>query len=147
MQKCSLSSFLRRTQVAQRQEIAAAFLKRFTLGKDQEDALLARNLQIDVHFFNALTSAETIRHECLLLLSHGDEESRVGCVGRTTISSAQTDIRERRNYVANFAPCRACLPSIESEFQQLTGETSPDIKKSLQEAIKHLSRKPELLEY
>lgn len=61
-----------------KQTAIAAFLTRFTLTEEENEALTSRDVPVGRRVFNAIDRCEQIRSECIVLSSVDAGETRVG---------------------------------------------------------------------
>lgn len=69
-----------RSVLTTRQAIVSLFLGRFTLDKEEKEALTSRDVPVDKRFFRAMDKAEKIRDDCRVLMTGEDGPTPAGCV-------------------------------------------------------------------
>ncbi|KAH9945786.1 oligomeric complex COG6 [Epithele typhae] len=124
-----------RQGVAVRQSIISLFLSRFTLSPDEKAALSSRDVPIGPRFFAAMDKAAAVRADCRVLMT-GDQEgdARAGLDILATTAAQLETAYERL--------CRYCA----GEFRAMGKDASLDVPPALQEAVKRLRERPEVLQ-
>ncbi|KAI0720424.1 oligomeric complex COG6 [Fomitopsis betulina] len=122
-----------RSVLTTRQAIVSLFLGRFTLDKEEKEALTSRDVPVDKRFFRAMDKAEKIRDDCRVLMTGEDGPTPAG----VDILSATSSYLEQA-YQKIFRWC--CF-----EFRQMGRDTTLEVEPSMREAVRRLRERPELV--
>ncbi|KAG6867048.1 hypothetical protein C0993_007225 [Termitomyces sp. T159_Od127] len=122
-----------RQDVENKKSIVTAFLARFTLTEQETEAISSRNEPVGPIFFAAMDRTESIRDDCQILMSGEDGPTQVGIdIMASTSSSLE------RGYEKILRWCS-------HEFRQRGRELHFEVTDTMQEAVKRLRKRPELL--
>lgn len=131
-----------RHEIVNKKSIVSAFLARFTLTEEEQEALSARDRDVPIgnRFFLAMDKASQIRKECRVLMSADD-------VNGTSSTQAGLDIMaSTASYLEQGY--EKILRWLAYEFR-LTGKAAEnrelEVTPTLQEAVQRLRHRPELL--
>ena len=69
---------LNRQEAETKKMIATLFLQRFTLTKEEAEAIAERDVPVGERFFTAMDRSERIRDDCRLLMSGEDGPTQTG---------------------------------------------------------------------
>ena len=122
-----------RQAVAVRQSIITLFLSRFTLSADEKAALASRDVPVGPRFFAAMDKAAKIRDDCRVLMT-GDEGATAA--GHDVLAATAAQLEQA--YDKLFRHCAA-------EFRQMGRDAGLDVAPAMQEAVRRLRERPELL--
>ncbi len=67
-----------RQEVATRQSIVTLFLDRFTLNQEEVEAITSREVPVGKRYFAAMNKAESIQHDCRVLMSGESGSTKAG---------------------------------------------------------------------
>lgn len=122
-----------RLEAERKRMIATAFLQRFTLRKEETEAITEREIPVGERFFVAMDKADRIRDDCRLLMSGEDGPTQAGMDIMAAISS-----HLEQGYEKIFRWCS-------NEFRQLSWDMHYEVDPVLCESIQRLRARPELL--
>ncbi|TFK72867.1 oligomeric complex COG6 [Pluteus cervinus] len=122
-----------RQEVEEKKSIVTLFLARFTLNEEDIVALTSRDVPVGKLFFEAMDKTEQIRRDCRVLMAGEDGPTKAGLdIMASTSSYLEQGFEKISRWCTN-------------EFRELGRETIIDVTPTLQEAIKRLRSRPELL--
>ena len=116
-----------------RQSIIALFLSRFTLSAEEKAAISSRDVPVGPRFFAAMDKAEKVRDDCRVLMTGDEGDTKAGA---DILSATATHLEHAYDKIS-----RHCA----FEFRQMGRDASLDVEPSMQEAVRRLRQRPELL--
>ncbi|KIP08762.1 hypothetical protein PHLGIDRAFT_68807 [Phlebiopsis gigantea 11061_1 CR5-6] len=119
--------------VTTRQSIVIAFLRRFTLSPNDVEAITSREVPVGRRFFTAMDKTEHIRDDCRVLMAGEDGPTKAGIDIVTTTSGYL-----EQAYDKIFRWCTF-------EFRQMGKDAQLDVDPAMQESVRRLKQRPELL--
>lgn len=122
-----------RQDVTTRQSIVIAFLRRFTLSPNDVEAITSREVPVGRRFFTAMDKTEHIRDDCRVLMAGEDGPTKAGIDIVTTTSGYL-----EQAYDKIFRWCTF-------EFRQMGKDAQLDVDPAMQESVRRLKQRPELL--
>ncbi|KAK7693935.1 hypothetical protein QCA50_003509 [Cerrena zonata] len=122
-----------RQDIASRQSVVSLFLSRFTLTSDEAEAITSREVPVGPRFFAAMDKTEKIREDCRVLMAGEDGPTQAGL----DIMAATSNHLEQA-YDKIFRYCSF-------EFRQMGRDAQTEVGHTMQQAVKRLQRRPELL--
>ncbi|KAF8633476.1 hypothetical protein AX15_001436 [Amanita polypyramis BW_CC] len=123
-----------RKEAETKKVIATVFLQKFTLSKEELEAITERDVSIGQRFFAAMDKAERIRDDCRLLMSGEDGAPTQAGVDIMAATSSHLE----QGYDKIFRWCS-------NEFRQLSRDAQYEVNQTLCKCIQRLRRRPELL--
>ncbi|KAF8662717.1 hypothetical protein AX16_001159 [Volvariella volvacea WC 439] len=121
-----------RQQVEEKRSIISLFLGQFTLDEQEIEALTSRDVPVGERFFQAMDKTERIRNNCRILMSGEDGPTRAGL---DIMAMTSTYLEQGYGKIVRWCS---------NEFRQL-GKEMLDVNNNLQESIRRLRTRPELL--
>ncbi|CAL1705507.1 unnamed protein product [Somion occarium] len=122
-----------RQEIASRQSVISLFLGRFTLTADEAEAITSREVAVGSRFFSAMTKTERIREDCRVLMAAEEGPTQAGL----DIMAATSSYLEQA-YDKIFRYCSF-------EFRQMGRDAQSEVGPVMQEAVKRLQQRPEVL--
>ena len=119
--------------MAVKQSIIALFLSRFTLSADEQAAIASRDVPVGPRFFAAMDKASAIRDDCRVLMTGDEGDTKAGS---DILSATATHLEHAYDKI--FRHCAF-------EFRQMGRDAGLDVPPAMQEAVKRLRQRPELL--
>jgi conserved oligomeric Golgi complex subunit 6 len=122
-----------RLDIGRKQSLVLLFLSRFTLTDTEVAALSSRDVPIGPQFFAALDRVTRIRADCRVLMAGEEGPTQAGLdVMATTARQLEDGYEKMARWCAN-------------EFRQMGRDANLEVSEILQQAIRRLRQRPELL--
>ncbi|KAK2459490.1 hypothetical protein APHAL10511_008474 [Amanita phalloides] len=123
-----------RKEAETRKLIATTFLQKFTLTKEEREALTERDVSVGQQFFAAMAKTEQIRDDCRLLM-YGEDEAPTQA-GIDIMAATSSDLEQGYDKIFRWSS---------NKFRQLSRDVQYEVNPTLCECIQWLRKRPELL--
>ncbi|KAF5323969.1 hypothetical protein D9611_008423 [Ephemerocybe angulata] len=122
-----------RQSISAKSTIITLFLASFTLSQDETNAITSRDVPVGAAFFAAMDKCEKIREDCRVLMAGEEGPTRAGL---DIMQSTSTALEAGYDKILRF---------LTHEFRRTGKDLSLEVNDTIQEGVKRLKRRPELL--
>ncbi|KAH0586671.1 Conserved oligomeric Golgi complex subunit 6 [Termitomyces sp. J132] len=122
-----------RQDVENKKSVVTAFLARYTLTEQENEAIISRDEPVGPIFFAAMDRTEAIRDDCRILMSGEDGPMQAGI---DIMASTSSSLEQGYEKIVRWCS---------HEFRQKGRELHFEVTATMREAVKRLRKRPELL--